>query len=118
VTSTSPERVDAVKARLHELKTRLEDAGLTAAVDENRWTVTATNGAAVPSEKSPLARAYGNVGLTQKIRIFKHDGQPHWCWEWSGETRDSPPGYQPICPVDDVEQVVTSLVRVLALVEQ
>jgi hypothetical protein len=73
---------------------------------------------AVETDGSPLARAYGNAGLMQRILLARNEGEPYWFWEWSGPSRGAPPEYEPIAPAGDIEQVAERITRVLALAGQ
>jgi hypothetical protein len=104
---------------LGDLSASLTTRGFKVIVEEKRWSVVAVNEAAAPEDPhDPLALAYGSVKLVQRVRLapHPHNGTLYWFWQWSGETREAPPEYQPLCPAHAIAEATERISRVLALV--
>jgi hypothetical protein len=111
-------RQAAVKG-LRDLSASLTTRGFKVIVEEKRWSVVAVNEAAAPEDPhDPLALAYGSAKLVQRVRLapHPHNGTLYWFWQWSGETREAPPEYQPLCPAHAIAEATERIFRVLALV--
>ncbi|MCO5998613.1 hypothetical protein [Actinoallomurus rhizosphaericola] len=54
----------------------------------------------------------GHTRMVQPIVIREKDGL-WWHWQWSGPTRDGLPEYEPMVPVDDVEEAARRIANVL-----
>jgi hypothetical protein len=59
----------------------------------------------------------GDTRMTQAIVVRKHQDALWWWWVWSGPTRDAPPEYEPMVPVEDVDEAARRLANVLHVAE-
>ncbi|WP_433187763.1 hypothetical protein [Actinoallomurus sp. CA-150999] len=100
VSSTPP--ADTVKAHALKLAPLLIRAGLNVAVRSD----------GVVEVRNP-----GDTRMTQPIVVREHQGGPWWHWQWSGPARDAPPEYEPMVPVEDVDEAARRLANVLHVAE-
>ncbi|MCO6010090.1 hypothetical protein NE236_34500 [Actinoallomurus purpureus] len=59
----------------------------------------------------------GDTRMTQPIVVREHQGGLWYHWQWSGPTRDAPPEYEPMVPVEDVDEAARRLGNVLHIAE-
>jgi hypothetical protein len=108
---------------LRDLAKSLDARGFTVRLDPDNWTLVARNDAATADDDTrtngrpdPLAVAFGQVKLTQRVTLALTDeGDLYWHWQWSGPERGSPPEYQPMCPAAAIADATERISRVLAL---
>lgn len=99
---SSAPSIDIVKTATLRLAPLLIRAGLNVAVRRD----------GVVEVRNP-----GDTRMTQPLALREHEGRLHWHWVWSGPSRDAPPEYEPMVPVDDVEEAARRIGRVLAIVD-
>ncbi|GAA4638830.1 hypothetical protein GCM10023196_098110 [Actinoallomurus vinaceus] len=100
-TGTSPS-IDIVRGLVLKLAPLLRRDGLNVAVHRD----------GVVEVRNP-----GDTRMTQPIVVREHQGAWWWHWQWSGPSRDAPPEYEPMVPVDDVEEAARRLANVLHVAE-
>ncbi|WP_433179031.1 hypothetical protein [Actinoallomurus sp. CA-150999] len=59
----------------------------------------------------------GETRMTQPIVVREHQSAWWWHWQWSGATRDALPEYEPMVPVEDVDEAARRLANVLHVSE-
>ncbi|MCO6007367.1 hypothetical protein NE236_20515 [Actinoallomurus purpureus] len=92
--------VDIVKAAAVRLAPLLMRAGLNVTV----------NSAGVVEARNPC-----DVRMRQPLVLREHQSALWWHWQWSGPTRDASPEYEPMVPVDDVEEAARRIINVLTV---
>lgn len=55
--------------------------------------------------------------MRQPLVLREHQGALWWHWQWSGPTRDAPPEYEPMVPVDNVDEAARRIANVLDVAE-
>jgi hypothetical protein len=85
------------------------------ATPTGRSAVVAKNIMAEPAGDDPRGQLM-SPGLRQEVICRpRSDSALWWHWVWSGPDRNSPPEYEPLCPIEDVETAAARITRVLAV---